>query len=100
MTKDADSQTPDVAQHLPLVANGNTGSAPMIERSEAEKSEGVPNFQSAFRQAFTGDEPLPPIAPGFVRPLTDPEAVERWRAERETPEAVFEYNPIARSRLP
>ena len=72
----------------------------MIERSEAEKSEGVPNFQSAFRQAFTGDEPLPPIAPGFVRPLTDPEAVERWRAERETPEAVFEYNPIARSRLP
>jgi hypothetical protein len=47
-----------------------------------------------------GADGFPPLAAGFVRPLTDPEAVERWHAQRETPEAVFEYNPFARSRLP
>jgi len=83
MTKDANRRT----------------TAPPGQRSEAGKSEGAPNDHSAFRQAYTGDEPLPPITPGFVRPLTDPEAVERWLAESETPNVVWDYDPFANWRL-
>ena len=35
-------------------------------------------FEEAFRRALLGDSDLPPIPPGQVRPLTDPEAVARW----------------------
>jgi hypothetical protein len=59
--------------------------------AKPDEDEGVPNFQST--------QALPPIAPGFVRPLTDPEAVERWRAMYEEPIVEFEYNPLSNDRI-
>jgi hypothetical protein len=39
-----------------------------------------------------------PVPPGFVRPLTG-EALERWLAESETSNVVFDYDPFANWRL-
>jgi hypothetical protein len=41
--------------------------------------------ETALRQAFTGDDAHCRPAPGLLRPLIDPEAVERWRAAHEGP---------------
>jgi hypothetical protein len=69
------------------------GSPPFAERSETEKGKRIPDVQST--QA--GEEPLPPIVPGFVRPVTDPEAIERWRAAHERP--LIEFDPFANHRM-
>ena len=41
-----------------------------------------------------GEPELPPIPPGQVRPLTDPEAVERWFHTHQGAKVVSEYNPF------
>lgn len=66
----------------------HTGSPPS-ERSETERE---------ISKALAGDAPLPPL--GFVRPLTDPEAVLRWRAMHAEPVVESEYDPLSRDRLP
>jgi hypothetical protein len=44
------------------------------------------------------DEPkLPP--PGFVRPLTDPEAVMRWFAIYEPAPVLTEWDPFSPERM-
>ena len=40
---------------------------------------------------------LPP--PGYVRPLTDPEAVARWRVLNEPPKVLTEWNPFSPERM-
>ena len=40
---------------------------------------------------------LPP--PGFVRPLTDPEAVARWFAVNEPPAVLTEWDPFSPDRM-
>jgi hypothetical protein len=42
------------------------------------------------------EKELPPIPPGQVRPLTDPESVLRWFAAHEPVEPEWEYNPFSR----
>jgi hypothetical protein len=42
-----------------------------------------------------GADGLAPIPPGEARPLTDPEAVARWRAMHADPIIESEYNPLA-----
>jgi hypothetical protein len=44
-------------------------------------------------------EELPPIPPGQVRPLTDPEAVRRWFAMHEPPRVLTDWNPFSRERM-
>jgi len=56
-----------------------------------------PDHEIAKARDPVGD--LSPIAPGFVRPLTDPEAVERWWAMHEPSIVDFEYNPFANDRI-
>ena len=38
----------------------------------------------------------PPIPPGQVRPLTDPEAVMRWFAVHDRPTVLVEYDPFSK----
>jgi hypothetical protein len=50
------------------------------------------DFQKGRRAM--GEPELPPIPPGQVRPLTDPEAVERWFHTHQGAKVVSEYNPF------
>ena len=65
----------------------------MTERSEAKK-----RFPS-FTQWRPESKRRCCRALGFMRPLTDPDALERWLADSEMPNVVFEYNPFANDRI-
>jgi len=41
-------------------------------------------------------EESPPVPPGFVRPLTDPEQVARWFGMHERPTVLVEYDPFSK----
>ena len=56
-------------------------------------------FEEAFRRALLGDSDLPPIPPGQVRPLTDPEAVARWFGTHQGAKVVSEWNPFDMRRV-
>ena len=56
-------------------------------------------FEEAFRRALLGDSDLPPIPPGQVRPLTDPEAVGRWFGTHQGAKVVSEWNPFDMRRV-
>jgi len=58
---------------------------------------GEESFERAFRRALGYDPDLPPIPPGQVRPLTDPETVMRWFASQGSVE--FEYDPFSPDRM-
>jgi hypothetical protein len=57
------------------------------------------DWQQPFRRAMGEDPELPPIPEGQVRPLTDPEAVMRWFAARESAVVEWDYNPLSRDRI-
>ena len=46
-----------------------------------------------------GEPESPPIPPGYVRPLTDPEAVARWFAMHEPAVVLSEWDPFAPDRM-
>jgi hypothetical protein len=48
------------------------------------------DFAKALRRAMSEDPTLPPIPPGQVRPLTDPEAVVRWIGTHQGAKVVSE----------
>jgi hypothetical protein len=54
-----------------------------------------------LRRAFgaTDDPELPPIPPGQVRVICDPETVLRWFAAREPTVIDWDYNPFAPDRM-
>ena len=52
------------------------------------------DFAMALRRTMGEDPTLPPIPPGQVRPLTDPEAVERWIGTHQGAKVVSEWNPF------
>jgi hypothetical protein len=50
------------------------------------------SFEKAFRRALGYDPDLPPIPPGQVRPICDPERVMRWFGTHQGARVVSEWN--------